>query len=221
MVKTTTTVNLGTALAAVGKKTLIVDLDPQGNASTGLGFTSKEGMKSSYDLIIGSDSFAEILQPTEIPFLDLIPSNQNLSGAEIELAKFKKGSRELLLKENLENHIKPYDYVLIDCPPSLGLLTVNALAAVRKVLVPLQCEFYALEGLSQLIKTIRIVQSKINPHLVLSGVVLTMFDTRSSLSAQVENDVRTHLGSKVYNTPDSTEYSRSRSAIIRQTSNCL
>lgn len=198
--KTTTTVNLGTALAAVGKKTLIVDLDPQGNATTGLGFTSKEDMKSSYDLLVSPKSFNDILKQTSIPLLDIIPSNQNLSGAEIELAKFRKGSRELLLKQNLTPYVRDYDFVLIDCPPSLGLLTVNALAAVSKVLVPLQCEFYALEGLSQLIKTIRIVQSKINPELSLEGIVLTMFDTRSSLSTQVANDVRTHLGSKVYNT---------------------
>lgn len=198
--KTTTTVNLGTALAATGRKTLIVDLDPQGNATTGLGFMAKEGMKSSYDLLTSPGSFHEVLQPTAIPHLHIIPSNQNLSGAEIELARFKKGKRELLLKEHLTPYLDQYDYVLVDCPPSLGLLTVNALAAVQKVLVPLQCEFYALEGLSQLLKTIRIVQGKINPNLVLEGIVLTMYDTRSALSSQVANDVRSHLGKKVYDT---------------------
>ena len=198
--KTTTTINLGTALAAVGKETLILDLDPQGNATTGLGFTNKESLEGAYELLISTTVLGEIIKNTSIPHLHIIPSNQNLSGAEVELAKFKKGARELLLKKALRPYISRYDYVLIDCPPSLGLLTVNALAAVDKVLVPLQCEFYALEGLSQLMKTIKIVQSRINPDLTLEGIVLTMYDTRSNLSSQVANDVRNYLGHKVYKT---------------------
>jgi len=195
--KTTTTINLATALSAVGKKVLIIDLDPQGNATTGLGIADKRGILGSYESLIGEVEFHQAYQETSIPNLYLMPASVNLSGAEIELVNLK--GRETLLSRILMN-VKTFDYVFIDCPPSLGLLTLNALVAANTVLVPLQCEFYALEGLSQILFTLSQVRKNLNPRLELQGVLLTMFDNRSNLSTQVANDVRHHLKDKVYKT---------------------
>lgn len=196
--KTTTTLNLATALATVGKKSLIIDFDPQGNATTGLGILNKETAKGAYDLLIGRLPIADVTLKTAIPNLFLVPANVHLSGAEVELVPMSL--RERRLERVLETASPSFDYIFIDCPPSLGLLTLNALVAADKVLVPLQCEFYALEGLSQLLYTIEKVKRNFNPDLDLQGIVLTMFDTRSSLSIQVADDVRRHLKEKVYRT---------------------
>ena len=196
--KTTTTINLATALAAVGCRVLIVDLDPQGNASTGLGVDRAQRELSSYDVIAGTASVEEARFVSSIPGLDIIPSTQDLSGAELELVALDR--RSYRLRDALESAVGTYQYVLIDCPPSLGLLTLNALTAAHSVLVPLQCEFFALEGLSQLLRTIERVSAAFNPALDIQGIVLTMFDKRNNLSGQVANDVRGHLGDKVYNT---------------------
>jgi chromosome partitioning protein len=198
VVKTTTTLNLATALSAVGKTNLIIDFDPQGNATTGLGITEKKNILGSYEALIGQILPSEAIQATSIPHLSLMPASPHLSGAEVELVGMV--SRERLLMNALENLDTSFDYIFIDCPPSLGLLTLNALVAANTVLVPLQCEFYAMEGLSQLLYTIGQVRKKFNPCLNLQGIVLTMFDNRSSLSAQVANDVRYHLKEKVYKT---------------------
>jgi len=195
--KTTTTINLATALSAVGKKVLIVDFDPQGNATTGLGKFDKRNIVGSYESLTGRVEFYNAYKETSIPNLYLMPASVNLSGAEIELVNIK--GREKLLSRVLSN-VKIFDYIFIDCPPSLGLLTLNALVAAQRVLVPLQCEFYALEGLSQILFTLSQVRKSLNPRLELQGVLLTMFDSRSNLSAQVANDVRYHLKEKVYKT---------------------
>jgi len=195
--KTTTTLNVATALAAVGKKILVVDFDPQGNATTGLGFTDKNGLVGSYEVLIGQIPATRATAATMIPHLSLMPASLHLSGAEIELVVMK--NRERLLHNALKN-LHYFDFIFIDCPPSLGLLTINALVAADQVLIPLQCEFYALEGLSQILYTLSTVRENLNPRLVLQGIVLTMFDNRSSLSAQVANDVRHHLKNKVYAT---------------------
>lgn len=193
--KTTTTLNLATAFSTIGKRILVIDFDPQGNATTGLGVMDKRKIKGSYELLIGAIKFEESYQETSIPNLFLMPASIQLSGAEIELVGIK--GREHLLAKAL-NDIQGFDFIFIDCPPSLGLLTLNALVAADEVLVPMQCEFYALEGLSQILYTISQVQKNLNPRLDLQGIILTMFDSRSSLSAQVANDVRTHLKDKVY-----------------------
>lgn len=195
--KTTTAINLATALAAVGKRVLLVDLDPQGNASTGLGVRRSMIRKSSYDLIFDDYQPQDIAVRTRVPNLFVVPSSIHLSGAEIELVNTE--DREYRLSRTLGQAIG-YDYVIIDCPPSLSLLTLNALVASDSVVVPLQCEFYALEGLSQLVKTIQRVQKSFNPGLDIHGVVLTMYDRRNNLSAQVESDVREYFGDKVYKT---------------------
>ena len=195
--KTTTTINLATAMAAVGKKVLLVDLDPQGNASTGLGVDMAKRNPGSYAVLFGDVPASEAIRPTEIPGMDIIPAASDLAGAEIELVAEEK--REYYLKSALAQ-IEGYDYVLIDCPPALGLLTLNALVAADAVIVPLQCEFYALEGLSHLMRTIGIITRNLNPRLALQGVVLTMFDRRNSLSRHVESEVREHFGDKVYET---------------------
>lgn len=195
--KTTTTLNLATALSTVGKRILIVDFDPQGNATTGLGVTEKRGMIGSYEVLIGKIDAETSIQSTAIPNLFLMPASLDLSGAEVELVGLK--GREKLLAEALAP-IKSFDFIFIDCPPSLGLLTLNALVAADRVLIPLQCEFYALEGLSQILYTVTQVRKTLNPRLDLQGVVLTMFDSRSSLNTQVANDVRYHLKDKVYQT---------------------
>ena len=196
--KTTTTINLGTALAAIDKKILLIDLDPQGNLSTGIGVTEKQRKISVYDLIIQDSSIHQTIQETRIPNLKIIPSNINLSGIEFELATDEDRTNKL---NNKINDLKEeYDFVLIDCPPSLGILTVNSLVASDSVLVPLQCEFYALEGLAQLLKTIEKIKDNLNPNLFLEGVILTMFDSRNRLSDDVVADAREHLGKKVFDT---------------------
>ena len=200
--KTTTAINLGTALAAVGQPTLVLDLDPQGNASTGLGISHVERKLTSYDVLMGEVGIAEAMMPTRIPGLFLVPSTIDLSGAELELIGFDR--RNYRLKDALVRFAADepgrVSYILIDCPPSLTLLTINAMVAADAVMVPLQCEFFALEGLTQLLKTIERVRQNLNPTLEIQGIVLTMFDKRNRLSDQVAADVRKHMGEKVYNT---------------------
>ncbi len=196
--KTTTAINLGTALAAIDQQVLIVDLDPQGNASTGLGIEPYNRKINSYNLIIDNLPLFDVIQSTQIPRLDIVPSGTDLYGAEIELVDFER--REYRLRDTLIHAVGAYDYVLIDCPPALGLLTINALVAAQAVLVPLQCEFYALEGISQLVNTVDKVRAGFNPGLDIQGIVLTMYDQRNNLSADVAADVREFFGAKVYNT---------------------
>jgi chromosome partitioning protein len=196
--KTTTAVNLATALAAVGKRVLLVDFDPQGNASTGLGIGRQERRFTTYDVLMGELEIRAAAMPTPIPRLSVVPASVDLSGAELELVDLE--NREGRLRQALHGALGDYDFVLIDCPPSLGLLTLNALVAAHAVLVPLQCEFYALEGLSHLVRTVDRVRRSLNPALGIQGVVLTMFDRRNNLSDLVAADVRVHFGAKVYNT---------------------
>lgn len=196
--KTTTAVNLATSLAAVGKKVLLVDLDPQGNASTGLGISRQARAVSSYNLMFDGTSARAAAVETKVPGLSVVPASVHLAGADIELVTAER--REYRLREALQKGTDGYDYVLIDCPPSLSLTTLNALVAAHAVLVPLQCEFYALEGLSQLVRTIERVKAHFNPLLEIQGVVLTMYDKRNNLSAQVAADVRAFFGPKVYTT---------------------
>ena len=196
--KTTTAINLATALAACGKRVLIVDLDPQGNASTGLGVERGDRRTGAYEMLIDQVPIAEATRPTNVPNMWIVPTSADLAGAEIELIDLER--REFRLRDALAKKPLSYDFILIDCPPSLTLLTLNAMVAADCVLVPLQCEFYALEGLSQLMKTIERVKLKLNPVLEIQGVVLTMFDKRSSLNEQVASDVRQHFGDKVYDT---------------------
>jgi chromosome partitioning protein len=200
--KTTTAINLGTALAAIGEPTLVIDIDPQGNASTGLGIHRQDRSVTTYEVLTGQASLGEAVMPTRIPGLSLVPATVDLSGAELELADMPR--RNFILKDAVERYsahgASPFRYILIDCPPSLTLLTLNAMAAADAVLVPLQCEFFALEGLSQLMKTIELVRDRLNPTLEMQGIVLTMFDKRNKLSDQVAADVRQTLGEKVYAT---------------------
>ena len=196
--KTTTAINLGTALAAIRQRVLIIDFDPQGNASTGLGIAHNDREINAYHVMIGQAQILDAVHDTEIPELQVVTSGPDLYGAEIEL--YDANAREFRLREALVQISGAYDYILIDCPPALSLLTVNALVAAQAVLVPLQCEFYALEGISQLMKTITMIQQTLNPSLDLQGIVLTMHDKRNNLSDLVANDVREHFGQKVYNT---------------------
>ena len=202
--KTTTAINLGTALAAIGERVLIVDLDPQGNASTGLGIDRRSRSCSTYDVLIGEASLRDAVVPTAVPRLHIAASTMDLSGLELELGSTR--DRAFRLRDAiaaLNTNATPdtdYTYVLIDCPPSLNLLTVNAMAASDAILVPLQCEFFALEGLSQLLQTVEQVRTTLNPNLSIHGIVLTMFDSRNNLSNQVVADVRQFMGAKVYNT---------------------
>jgi chromosome partitioning protein len=196
--KTTTAINLGTALAATDKRVLIIDLDPQGNASTGLGIHRADRKKSSYEVLIGEASVAEAVMATAIPRLDLLPATVDLSGAEIELVDYEERTHRL--DHALEAVSDRWDVVLIDCPPSLGLLTINAMVAADSLLVPLQCEFFALEGLSQLLSTVERIRSRFNPGLAILGVALTMYDRRNRLTEQVSADVRAVLGKVVFDT---------------------
>ncbi len=196
--KTTTTINLATALAAVGRRVLVIDLDPQGNASTGLGIEAALRTVGTYDLLIGASDLDDAILKTAVPGLSIVPSTIDLSAAELELVDLD--DRENRLRSTVRRHAHRFDYVLIDCPPALGLLTLNGLVAADSVLVPLQCEFLALEGLSQLIRTIDRVTHAFNPTLQLHGIVLTMYDVRNKLSSLVEEDVRSYFGDKVYET---------------------
>lgn len=196
--KTTTSVNIATALAAVDRKVLLVDMDPQANASTGVGVLKKSRRLSSYHILIGQCTVSEVLIKSNIPGLSLIPSGIELVGAEVELVSI--ANREKIFKMLIEPYRDMFDYIIIDCPPSMGLLTLNAMVAADSVLVPLQCEYYALEGLSYLLNSIQKIKKNLNPNLKLFGIVLTMFDRRSSLCAQVANDVRSHLKDKVFKT---------------------
>ena len=202
--KTTTAINLGTALAAIGERVLIVDLDPQGNASTGLGIDRRSRCCSTYDVLIGEAPLRDAVVPTAVPRLHIAASTMDLSGLELELGATRDRAfrlRDAIAALNTDAASDAgYTYVLIDCPPSLNLLTVNAMAASDAILVPLQCEFFALEGLSQLLQTVEQVRSTLNPNLTIHGIVLTMFDSRNNLSNQVVADVRQFMGAKVYNT---------------------
>jgi chromosome partitioning protein len=201
--KTTTAINLGTALAAIGEHVLIVDLDPQGNASTGLGIERKSRRTSTYDVLTGAALMRDAVLQTAVPQLYIAPSTLDLSGLELEIGQQRdRAFRLRSALRQLNTGARPYDftYVLVDCPPSLNLLTVNAMAAADSILVPLQCEFFALEGLSQLLKTVEQVKTTLNPTLSIHGIVLTMYDSRNNLSNQVVADVRQFMGNKVYET---------------------
>ncbi|WP_420131064.1 ParA family protein [Rhodopseudomonas sp.] len=202
--KTTTAINLGTALAAIGERVLIVDLDPQGNASTGLGIDRRDRNTSTYDVLAGEAPLRDAVVATAVPRLHIAASTMDLSGLELELGHSRDRAFRLrdaigMLNKDIDPPLD-YTYVLIDCPPSLNLLTVNAMAAADAILVPLQCEFFALEGLSQLLQTVEQVRSTLNPDLTIHGIVLTMFDSRNNLSSQVVADVRQFMGKKVYDT---------------------
>ena len=202
--KTTTAINLGTALAAIGEEVLIVDLDPQGNASTGLGIDRRSRLHSTYDVLAGDTALRDAIVPTAVPRLQLAPSTLDLSGLELEIGQMRDRAFRLRnalapLKTAIGEQTN-FTYVLVDCPPSLNLLTVNAMAAAHAILVPLQCEFFALEGLSQLLKTVDQVREQLNPDLTIHGIVLTMYDSRNNLSGQVVADVREFMGPKVYDT---------------------
>jgi chromosome partitioning protein len=196
--KTTTVVNLATYLALAGDSVLVIDLDPQGNATSGFGLDRSEIGRSIYDAIIEEAKVAELVTPTTVSNLSIVPSSISLAGAEVELAPLPQ--RERRLARLLTDLTPAYDYILLDCPPSLGLLTVNALTAADSVVIPIQCEYYALEGLSQLIATINLVRNHLNPDLAIKGVVLTMFDPRTNLSAEVDAEVRKYLGAAVFET---------------------
>ena len=195
--KTTTAINLATAMAAIEKKILLIDADPQGNASTGLGLTEEERTPSLYDILTSQKFNKDSIKPTKIPGLDIITANTNLAASEIELAEVK--NREFVIS-NLLSKVEGYDYILIDCPPALGLLTINALVASQSIIIPLQSEFFALEGISSLVNSIELIKESFNPNLVIEGILLTMVDKRNSLSSLVEKDVRNHFGETVYKT---------------------
>lgn len=196
--KTTTAINLSSCLAEAGKKILVIDVDPQGNTTSGLGLEKNEIKNSIYDLILGECTIRESIHKTNIDNLYVIPSNVNLAGAEIELLGIK--DKEYILKNEVDYVCEDYDYLLIDCPPSLNMLTINAMTTANTVLVPIQCEYYALEGLSQLIHTIKLVQQRLNPTLHMEGVVFTMYDARTNLSLQVVENVKSNLNTTIYKT---------------------
>ncbi|MCM2271633.1 MAG: AAA family ATPase [candidate division Zixibacteria bacterium] len=196
--KTTTAVNLSSCLAAAEQKTLLIDMDPQANSTSGIGLDKNTVATSIYDVLIGQKSASEVIIPTELQYLHVIPSSISLVGAEVEMVNML--SREQRLKSALASIADQYHYIIIDCPPSLGLLTINTLTAAHSVIIPIQCEYYALEGLGQLTNTIRLVQQHLNPSLEIEGVLLTMFDGRLNLSKQVSEEVRKHFDKKVYET---------------------
>lgn len=196
--KTTTAINLATALAAVGQSVLLIDLDPQGNASTGLGIKRGDRKLGTYEVLVGREAMSAATISTQIPGLQIVPATVDLLGAEIEMIDLEQ--REFRLRDAVADAVRRYDYILIDCPPALGLLTLNAMVAADRVLVPLQCEFLALEGLSQLVRTIERVQKALNPALSIQGIVLTMYDCRNKLSTLVADDVRSYFGATVYET---------------------
>lgn len=196
--KTTTAVNLSSCLAAAEQKTLLIDMDPQANSTSGVGFDKHSVETSIYDVLIGQKAASEVIQSTELQFLHIIPSSISLVGAEVEMVNLL--SRESRLKSALTTIASQYDYIIIDCPPSLGLLTINTLTAAHSVLIPIQCEYYALEGLGQLMNTIKLVQQHLNPSLEIEGVLLTMYDGRLNLSKQVSEEVRKFFDKKVYET---------------------
>lgn len=196
--KTTTAVNLSASLAVAEKRVLLIDVDPQGNSTSGIGLSKEQSNGTIYQALLKGSGLREIIQKTSLPYLDLVISNTDLIGAEIELIGEK--DREKRLGQLLQEVEKDYDYIFIDCPPSLGLLTINSLTAAHSVLIPLQCEYYALEGLGQLLKTIRLVKQSLNPKLEIEGILLTMFDIRNNLSHQVAEEVRNHFKEKVFQT---------------------
>lgn len=196
--KSTTAINLGAGMAFQGERVLIIDLDPQGNTSSGLGIDRSTIDMSTYDVLVDGVAIADVLEPTSVKALHVLPATIELAGAEIELVSMF--SRELRLKQALEDIRSEYDFILIDCPPSLGLLTINGLASADEVLIPIQCEYYALEGVSQLTRNIDLVKNSLNPQLVIEGVVLTMFDGRTTLAADVAEQVRSHFGDTAYKT---------------------
>ncbi len=194
--KTTTVVNLATSFAAAKKRTLVIDFDPQGNASTGFGIFQAQRQKTIYEAIVGEVDIKEVIIPHKLPKLHIITSTVDLSACEVELATFE--NREYCLKKIIKDIVYDYDYIIIDCPPSLGLLTINALVASDSVLIPMQCEFFALEGLSHLLTSLDLIKDNLNHHLRISGIILTMHDKRNKLTEQVESDVRSFLQDKVF-----------------------
>ncbi len=196
--KTTTAVNLSSCLAAAEHKTCLVDMDPQANSTSGIGLEKDNAGSSIYDILIGAKSIREVIRSTELPYLNVVPSSISLVGAEVELVNMM--SRETRLKSALTQIRDEYDYIIIDCPPSLGLLTLNTLTAADSIIIPIQCEYYALEGLGQLMNTIKLVQNHLNPDLKIEGVLLTMFDGRLNLSRQVSEEVRNYFDNRVYDT---------------------
>ena len=198
VVKTTTTINIATALSAIGRHVLVIDFDPQGNATTSMGIAKQKENYSSYDVLIGKCDVKDAVLHTDLPRFDMIPSSPDLAAAEIELVEVEK--REFVLKKALSSLTAVYDYVLIDCPPSLNLITINALVSSNSVMVPLQCEFLALEGLADLMKNINAIKRNFNPALTLQGIILTMYSKQNNLSQMIEADVRKYFGDKVYQT---------------------
>lgn len=196
--KTTTAVNLAASLAVAEKRTLLIDMDPQANACSGLGVDKTSITTTIYDVLVGDSPVQDVIVGSEIKYLNVLPSNTNLIGAEIEL--IAEEERELKLKRIIASIAQDYDYIIVDCPPSLSLLTLNALTAANEVLIPLQCEFYAMEGLGQLMQSIRLIQGELNPGLKIGGILLTMFDGRNNLCRQVSEEIRTHFGKKVFHT---------------------